>query len=119
MHSAILCIGSNVSKARQRIENAVDRLTDNGIIVNSRSSIYSVSMPYFNCVAKISTELDICTLVALTKEIESDMGRTQAMKAMSMVPIDIDVVVYDEIMVRPADYSADYFRLGYSSLENL
>lgn len=119
MHSAILCIGSNVSKACQKIEKAVDRLTDYGIIVNSRSCIYSVSMPYYNCVARISTELDISALVALTKEIESDMGRTRAMKSMTMVPIDIDVVVYDEIMVRPADYSADYFRFGYSSLENL
>lgn len=117
MHKAIVCIGSNVVKAPEFIEKAVIRIIESGARVDMRSDIYTVNLPYYNCVAEISTELELQSLIAQTKEIEAGMGRTHAMKAKSEVPIDIDVVVFDNITLRPADYSAEYFKLGYHNMK--
>lgn len=118
MHRAILCIGSNVKAACELIDRAVNRLSENGVNVTAKSKIYSVSQPYYNCVADISTDACLGALLSLTKSLEKEMGRTAAMKALSIVPIDIDVVIFDGETLRPADYSSDYFMLGFSLISN-
>lgn len=118
MHRAILCIGSNYQSAHRLIEYAVKRLSETGNDIRAKSSIYTVSLPYYNCVVDMTTDLDMEDLVILTKGIEKEMGRTQAMKAISLVPIDIDVVVFDGITLRPSDYASDYFRAGLSFVNN-
>ena len=100
------------------IKQAVRLLSDKGADVAAISDVYTVSLPYYNCVAEITTALDKGAFVALTKEIEKEMGRTEAMKAAGEVPIDIDVVVFDGITLRPSDFSADYFVRGFSCVEN-
>lgn len=118
MHRAILCIGSNYQSAHKLIEHAIIRLSEMGAGITARSNIYTVSLPYYNCVVDVTTDLGADDLVILTKGIEREMGRRQDMKAMSLVPIDIDVVVFDGLTLRPSDYSADYFRAGLSCVNN-
>lgn len=118
MHRAILCIGSNVEAARNLIEQAVYLLSENGVNITARSEVYSVCLPYYNCVADISTDVCLDALLSLTKTLEREMGRTKAMKAHSIVPIDIDVVIFDGETLRQSDYSSDYFKLGYTRIVN-
>lgn len=114
MHRAILCIGSNVLAAREMIEHAISSLYENGAHIIARSEVYTVSLPYYNCVTEISTDSGLPELVSLTKSLEKEMGRNKYMKAMSIVPIDIDIVIFDGVILRQSDYSSDYFMLGYS-----
>lgn len=118
MHSAVLCIGSNVESARVKIEDAICRLRHSGVYVEETSDIYTVNMPYYNCVVRVATTLDADTLVTLTKTIERDMHRTKEMKAISIVPIDLDLVVFDEKVLRIPDYETDYFKKGYAQIRH-
>ncbi len=100
------------------IEHAVKRLSETGNDIAARSEVYTVRLPYYNCVVDLTTELDKESLVNLTKGIEAEMGRTKAMKAESLVPIDIDVVIFDGVTLRLSDYKADYFRAGFSCVKS-
>lgn len=113
---AILCIGSNVDNAAILIAAALSRLSLLGEI--DTSDVYPSGSGYLNCVASLRTSLPVQSLVDEAKIIEKELGRTPIDKASGIVPIDIDVVVYDGVILRPADASSIYFTTGLQTLKN-
>lgn len=112
-------LGSNVSKAREEIEKAINYLTE--ILRDARvSSIYtSPSIKgdgtiYHNAVVTGLSSLDAGEINLLCKEYEKKRGRQHGEGA--PVVIDIDVVLADDKVLRPTDYSRDYFTRGYKEL---
>lgn len=68
---------------------------------------------YANSVVYLKSPLPLEGLTELTKQLEVQMGRTPSS---SSVPLDIDIVVQNQTILRPKDYSRDYFRIGYNAL---
>lgn len=116
MSTAILGIGSNVADAVYRIKEAMVLLAGNGCDIIRSSDIYQVSPPYFNLVAAVSTLMDYSDFLLLTKHVESLLGRLPHRKGDKVVPVDIDIVVFDNITMRPVDFEAPYFTIGYESI---
>lgn len=116
MYTSYLGIGSNIANAESMIEQACKALAEKGCDIKATSDIYEVSAPYSNLVAIIDSELTYDQLNALTKDIETDMGRNPGMKSLGIVPIDIDVVIHDNTVKRERDYNAEYFAKGYRQL---
>lgn len=116
MAYAFLGLGSNVASASSNISEAVERIRRADVEVEAVSNVYQTQSPYYNMVVRVRTDCPYEALRSLTKGIETEMGRTPQMKTLGVVPIDIDVVVYDGRVVRPTDYEADYFRMGYHAV---
>ena len=59
---------------------------------------------------------DLDEAVKTLKELERNQGRTPELKIQGIVPIDIDVVIWNDEIVRMRDYEQDYFSQGYRQL---
>lgn len=119
MHTSYIGIGSNVADAEAMILQACRKLQDEGCEILRTSGIYEVSSPYSNLVARAKSDCTYEKLNAMAKQIEADMGRTREMKPLGIVPIDIDVVVFDGKVTRPHDYEAEYFAKGYREISDI
>lgn len=116
MATAFLGIGSNVADARYRILKVLELLPVSGCRILAQSDIYQVSSPYYNLVTKVSTELTYPALLELSKYLESQLGRLPHDKGDKVVPMDIDIVVFDNAVMRVHDFNAAYFSLGYDRI---
>lgn len=113
---AVICLGANTPDADKQIHAArvsVSALCD----IISISGIYPTapeyageSTPYLNEVIVLKTRLTLSAFQQFYKEYEK-VVRAQN-KHEGLVNIDIDVVIWDNNILRPRDYNASYFREG-------
>jgi len=120
-HNVILCLGSNTSDASVRIARAIESLSRQLTVVKtSRAYINDDDTgrgaPYLNMVARCSTTMPLERLTDILAELEAEGGRTSASKAAAVMPLDIDIVVWDDRVVSPHDFSRPYFTTGYRQL---
>lgn len=116
--NAYLGIGSNVEEASAFISKALRLLDENGYKLTGCSDTYVVSTPYLNLVAQVECATDYPELLRFTKDIEKRLGRKPEHKASGIVPIDIDIVVCDDDILRPKDFGSKYFSEGYNQIIN-
>ncbi len=122
-HKAWLSIGSNHPEARIFLSKAAYAL-------KSHLSCWTMCEPYstravngkdpdyVNAVAFGLWDYDAGSLNLLCKEIENSLGRTHSGDANShIVEIDIDLVCFDNEILRPVDYSREYFSLGFNRMK--
>jgi 7,8-dihydro-6-hydroxymethylpterin-pyrophosphokinase len=60
--------------------------------------------------------MDYDTVVKFLKDWEAECGRTQVDTLEGIIPIDLDLVIWDEHIKRPKDFERHYFNLGYREL---
>lgn len=72
---------------------------------------------YTNCIAFGKTALSLEKLEVEFKSMEVRFGRTPAMRSMGVVPIDIDIVRYDNKIVRPQNLEMNYMKIGMTELK--
>ena len=118
---AILSLGSNCGDRSGMISDALEKL--GGICRILRQTVIYESpdclgngSKYMNAIAEIETILDLPTLNLRLKDLEKEAGRTKETRALGLVPLDMDIVVADGIIVRNNDFNSAYFRKGYSLL---
>lgn len=121
MNNAIISIGCNKSDRLTRIDNAIRWLKDNFnqclcSQVYEMPAINGIDRPYLNSVIQISTDKDIQELTALFKNYEIICGRTSRSKAEGIIPLDIDIIIWNDTIVRPKEYAFEYFMKGYVQL---
>lgn len=122
MTTHTLGIGSNAPDRRLQMDKAYAWLCSRFKNVE-RSEVYStpalngVDADYCNMVARITADIDTDELISLTKHYETGCGRTHEKGAGQSVVIDIDVVMANDTVLRPADFEREYFRRGYLQLK--
>lgn len=117
----ILSFGSNFG---DRKKNVADALKWFGTMASDCrfSSIYETpevhgkGAAYMNAVALGTTSLDFGSLNKLAKTFELNNGRNDFHRSRGEVPIDIDVVMWDNETLRPKDFSCDFFQIGYREI---
>lgn len=72
--------------------------------------------PYVNAVVSGTTQLSKEMFNLKLKEYEYKSGRTEEARNQGIVPIDIDIVIWDGEIIRMRDYTASFFKIGYSEL---
>lgn len=119
--TAVLSFGSNCGDRNRNVQRALDWLSLNfsdpkvsGIY--ETPEIHGVGNPYMNAVGSCKVECSLSELIAFTKEYENSNGRDSECRQRGDVPIDIDVVVWNNEIVRPLDYSCSFFKIGYSMI---
>ena len=122
-HRCYLSLGSNCAMRKRKIEEALQELESRFGEINY-SDIYdtdSVSGDgscYKNCVVECSLNEPYEVILRETKEMEARAGRDRESRRRGVVPLDIDVVIWDGEIVRPKDYSYEYFQQGYRKLRD-
>lgn len=121
MNRFIISIGSNSVDRHDRVEKAVAYLM--AITAVERVSMIYETEPwgggdkeYCNCVILGSASMDLERLSALAKEWESTNGRDEASRKAGIVPVDVDVVVWNDEVLRPRELEREYFLKGYREI---
>lgn len=84
--------------------------------VYSTKALNGRSPDYLNMVVRATTELTAEQVIALGKKFESECGRTSESKQKGIVEMDVDLVQYGKIILRPEEFTRSYFLTGYNML---
>ena len=102
-------IGSNVGDREAHIERALAELTESGITIRKQASVIEtdpVGGPpqgrYLNSVCEAETELSPRALLAVLKNIEQAVGRSETVRN-GPREIDLDILLYDEVVMEASD----------------
>ncbi len=117
----VLSLGSNCGDRHRNVEQGLEWIST--LLHHFRTSSLYFSEPlggtgcnYVNAVAIGETDLTVDQLNRLAKAKETEAGRDAAARAEGRVPLDIDIVSADGIIVRPRDFACDFFRRGWDEL---
>ena len=121
MNSLVISIGSNSHNRECQIYSCVNWLHS---IVNIRmiSEVYNtqatngIDADYLNMVviADCNDELDI--ILEKFKNYEAISGRTLQSKIIGVIPIDLDIVIWNNNIIREKDFNQKYFQIGWHQL---
>ena len=111
-------MGSNLD-ARLHLKNAEESLQrlfpgiEWGEIVETKPERMSNPQPFLNRAARIHTSLPMTEIRSLLKEIEQTNGRTPQSKEEGRIPLDIDLLTYDQQVLKPLDLKKEYVRRAF------
>lgn len=128
-HRYILSLGSNCTDRTKAVGDAITFLSshldtwhashiyDSPAVDKSGLKAATTEAPtYANAVMTGVSELSPAEFDLLLKRYERANGRDDEARARRSVPIDIDIVVCDDEILRPWDYAQNFFRIGQSAL---
>lgn len=122
MHRCILCIGSNY-RAETYMGMAEMLLNQRfpsirwGKLIKTLPEETSCPAPYLNRAALLNTIWDADTLRYYFKSIEKACGRTSLSKQTGIIPLDIDLLMIDNTVLKPEDMQKHYVRQALEGLE--
>ena len=113
MHRVFLGLGSNLGRRRTLLKQAIQLIGERvGEVVRQSSFIetepwgFESKHKFLNGVILCETDKSPREVLALTQQIERDMGRTNkslSSKKYSDRPIDIDILLYDDLTIDEPD----------------
>lgn len=113
-----LSLGSNNGDRTAFVSDALGWLHRILSVIN-HSSIYETpelhgkGAPYMNAVVTGETDKEFSILNNAIKQYECSCGRNAETRKRGIVPIDIDIVIWNGEILRPADYNHSFFRIGF------
>ena len=118
MKSVFLSLGSNLGDRVENIRRALELLPQSGVEIRRLSSLYKTEPVdyhaqawFVNCVAEAATGLMPMQLLKAVKKVERAMGR-RAGVLKGPRPIDIDILLYENAVVRSATLTIPHERLA-------
>ena len=123
-HKCLVCLGSNIDDIFH-LKNAEYALIHSfqevvmGTPVVTVAEGGMVQPDYRNQAARFVTDLDCESVIQILKQIERDNGRTADDKLVGRVPLDIDLLIYDDEIIKPCDLNKGYVQLAVQSLPSL
>lgn len=111
MATVYLSLGSNTGNRKYHIMQAVARLAERAGSISALSSLYVTAPwgfvsdhPFLNAAAALQTVLSPHELLALTQQIEKELGRTRKSDGeYHDRSIDIDILLYDRLVLSSPD----------------
>ena len=112
MATVYLGLGANLGDCRASIDAALDELRRSpririvavsGLIVTDPMGGPPGQPKYLNGAAQIETDLEPSALLAVLKRIERLLGRAAAGPRWGPRPIDLDILLYDDLVVDEPD----------------
>lgn len=123
MNETVICLGSNTSDGESLIAEALSRMSG-CFRISATSGIYTTideksGQEYFNEVVRGLTADGEARLNSFLKQIELSLGRNQESRKAGIVPIDIDIIIFNGRIVRRQDYSKPYFTKGFDIVSDI
>ena len=120
-HTCILCLGSNfyriahMAYAQRELKKHFPTIRFSEEMETEAIGSRFLS-PFSNQVASFETTLSSEEVRAILKQIERDLGRLPEEKPQGVIRIDIDLLMYDDCVLKPADLERDFVVEGLKSL---
>ncbi len=115
MNQSIIGLGSNISpeaniaKARKRLKQDFKVLAESAFVTTRAVGV--VHQPDFlNGAVLIETDLGLEPLKSRLKELEQTLGREEGQHGFNPRTIDLDVVVFDGVLIDKDFYRRDFLR---------
>ncbi len=114
-HTAILCLGSNLStpsllwEVEKRLASIVSIKTYGKLVTSPDVSNRSNSI-YYNKVLRIETTYELDELKNVCRQLEIQSGKSKESKEQGIIPIDIDILMYDKHIIKPKDITQAYVK---------
>lgn len=121
MNILTISIGSNSNDKEKQINNCLLWIKAHFDFI-AVSDIYKSPAAngkdpdYMNAVAIIKSEESHQNLVKNFKDYESSCGRTSDSKGKGEIPIDLDIVIWNDKIIRNKDYNQEYFKIGWKQI---
>lgn len=117
----VISLGSNREDGSRMLDWALRCLSESCRLLRLSPFYITPAMggglrPYFNAVAVVESDCDYDALNAKCKEIELHQGRDDDARSRGDVPVDMDIVIAGDCIMRPADYRQEFFRIGMDLL---
>lgn len=121
-HQIVLSLGSNWGNRHENIMSVIrafEDIFDDFICSNlyETPAVNGIDNEYVNCVVIATTDHNVDYLNTILKHLEFTFGRNAERRQRREVPLDIDIVIFDNEILRHSDYSQDYFSKGYKQLQ--
>ena len=122
MHTCLLCLGSNLD-ASTRLSAARSALLSHFPDIRFSEEMVTEAIgsgflsPFHNQVASLNTSLPAEQVRAILKSIEQGQDRLPKDKAQGIVKLDIDLLMYDDIVLKPKDMEREFVMEGMKSLD--
>ena len=118
-HKSFLSLGSNLSNRRQQILTSLKFLErDINIKIINKSSFYLTEPMYYtnqndfyNIVIQITTLYNVMDLLSICKKIENNMGRDFTKKKYHSRLIDIDILTFDNKIIKNNELSIPHKKI--------
>ena len=120
-HTCILCLGSNfyriahMAYAQRDLKKHFPTIRFSEEMETEAIGSRFLS-PFSNQVASFETTLSSEEVRAILKQIERNLGRLPEEKSQGVIRIDIDLLMYDDCVLKPADMERDFVKEGLKSL---
>lgn len=117
----ILCLGSNWDKEKN-MERAVEMLRAHFVFIRFSHPVYTepvdcpLPIAFLNCVAVLYSEESLWQVKNVLKDIECRIGRKPEDKFHGRVPIDIDLLQWNDQVLKTEDLTRKYVLDGIRSL---
>lgn len=115
MNRAILLLGSNAPLGHSFLNGAIEQLSQEGE-VEKNSGIYETTNFYLNCILVVKFNNNFDKIYLLSKNIEIFFGRTLHSKLSGVIELDIDILKWNDSILRVDDYNKSYSQLGLFKL---
>ena len=121
LHSCLLCLGSNfyrtahLAYARRDLKVFFPDIRFASELETEAIGSRFLS-PFSNQVAYLETTQDREQVRGILKRIERDNGRLPEDKAQGVVKLDIDLLKFDDEVLKPADLALPYVQAGLKEL---
>ena len=122
MHTCLLCLGSNLEPS-SRLSAARSTLFSHFPDIRFSEEMVTEAIgsgflsPFHNQVASLETSLPAEQVRTILKSIEQMQGRLPEDKAQGIVKLDIDLLTYDDIILKPKDMESKFIIEGMESLD--
>lgn len=120
-HSCLLCLGSNIDR-RLRLEIARKALIHLFPDIRFSDEMETEAIgngflsPFSNQVALFQTSLSTEEIRSILKDLEQTNGRLPEDKTKGIVKLDIDLLKYDDLILKPKDMEKEYIQKGITQL---
>lgn len=122
MNNIVISIGSNHRDRDVFVDQCIDFLRQRFSDVRVSATYVTPAAngrdaDYLNAVAECQCADDHDRTKALLKLYETAHGRTPLSKSQGVVPIDIDIVMWNGEVLRQRDFDQNYFQIGWKQLQ--
>ena len=120
-HTCILCLGSNfyriahMAYAQRDLKKHFPTIRFSEEMETEAIGSRFLS-PFSNQVASFETTLSSEEVRAILKQIERDLGRFPEEISQGVITIDIDLLMYEDCVLKPTDLERDFVVEGLKSL---
>lgn len=125
MTTALISLGANTPGKHATLTDTIERIKELAQ-VTALTPVYETpaegsiaAAPYANALLQISTNIDYHTLHDTFKEWEQVAGRTRESKLQGIIPLDIDIIMWDGNILKERDMQMAYMQEGLQLLTHI